>query len=178
MQMMHESPHTPLVVKKSSLVDCTIRSDVSRRLGDQPVPFATFKKPSMNNTSVAIYIRHTLCATALLAAPFAFAQQPSTAEKDPEDAFVLQMERETLVAAVTLHATCKERNPRNAAHIDANLKKEFAGMPARAMAYAKTAEFKTKLTARRKEQAEEAKTEAGAQLLQDMCLQMTALASK
>ncbi len=132
----------------------------------------------MNYTSVPICIRHTLCAAALFAAPFTFAQQPTTAEKDPEDAFVVQMERETLVAAVTLHATCKERNPKNAAHIDANLKKEFAGMPPRALAYSKTAEFKTKVTARKKEQAEDAKTEAGAQLLQDMCLQMTVLASK
>ncbi len=128
----------------------------------------------MNNTRVPTCIRHTLCAAALFAAPFAYAQPPTSAEQDPQDAFVAQMERETLVGAVTLHATCKERSPKKTAQIDASLKKEFAGMPPRAMAYSKTAEFKTKVTARRKEQAEEAKTEAGAQLLRDMCAQMIA----
>ena len=85
-----------------------------------------------------------------------------------------------LVGAVALHSTCKERNPADAAKIDASLKMEMADMPPRAIAYSKTDAFKTRVNARKKEQTEDAdaKTEAGVQLLKDMCTQITASAAR
>lgn len=92
----------------------------------------------------------------------------------------MQIEQQMLVGAVALHSTCKERNPADATKIDANLKMEMANMPPRAIAYSKTAAFTTRVNARKKEQAEDAdaKTEAGIQLLKDMCTQITASTPK
>ena len=85
-----------------------------------------------------------------------------------------------LVGAVALHSICKERNPADAAKIDANLKMEMADMPPRAIAYSKTGAFKSRVNARKKEQTEDAdaKTDAGIQLLKDMCARIVASVQK
>lgn len=97
-----------------------------------------------------------------------------------QDAFAAQMEQEMLVGAVTLHSRCKDRSPKDAAQIDANLKKDIASMSPRAIAYAKTDAFKSRVAVRKKEQAldADAKTEEGIQLLREMCSQITASANK
>ena len=121
----------------------------------------------------------TVCVAALVAGHLAYAQ-PKPAEPDTQDAFAMQVEQQMLVGAVALHSICKERNPADAAKIDANLKMEMARMPPRAIAYSKTDAFKTRVNARKKEQTDDAdaKTQAGVQLLKDMCAQVTASAAK
>ena len=133
----------------------------------------------MKNIRTPIPILRTVCVAALIAAPMVYAQ-PTLAEPDTQDAFAMQIEQQMLVGAVALHSVCKERNPADAAKIDANLKREMASMPPRAIAYSKTAAFKTRVDARKKEQADDAdaKTKAGMQLLQDMCTQITVSAAK
>ena len=133
----------------------------------------------MKNIQTHISIRRAVCMAVLVAVPMAYAQ-PKPAEPDAQDAFAMQIEQQMLVGAVALHSTCKERNPADAAKIDANLKVEMANMPPRAIAYSKTAAFKTQVNVRKKEQTEDAdaKTEAGMQLLKDMCAQITASAVK
>lgn len=133
----------------------------------------------MKNIRNLLSIRRTVCVAALVVAPVVHAQ-PKPAEPDTQDAFAMQIEQQMLVGAVALHSICKERNPADAAKIDANLKMEMARMPPRAIAYSKTDAFRTRVNARKKEQTEDAdaKTEAGVQLLKDMCTQVTASAAK
>ena len=133
----------------------------------------------MKNIKKHFSFRRTVCMAVLVAAPMAYAQ-PKPAEPDMKDTFAIQIEQEMLVGAVALHSTCKARNPADAAKIDASLKMEMANMPPSAIAYSKTDAFKTRVNARKKEQTEDAdaKTEAGMQLLKDMCTQITASAAK
>ena len=106
--------------------------------------------------------------------------QSKPAEPDAQEAFAIQIEQQMLVGAVALHSICKERNPADAAKIDANLKMEMADMPPRAIAYSKTGAFKSRVNARKKEQTEDAdaKTDAGIQLLKDMCARIVASVQK
>jgi hypothetical protein len=133
----------------------------------------------MKNITPHSFLRRTVCLVALIAAPMVYAQS-KPAEPDTQEAFALQIEQQMLVGAVALHSICKERNPADAAKIDENLKMEMADMPPRAIAYSKTGAFKSRVNARKKEQTEDAdaKTDAGIQLLKDMCARIVASVQK
>jgi c-di-GMP-related signal transduction protein len=120
-------------------------------------------------------IPRVVCIAVLLAAPVAFAQQKSS-KPVTKEAFAEQMEREMLIGMFALRETCMERSPKEeAAQIDANWKVQTADIPPNTLAYTKTAEFKTKVVERKKEQATETKSEAGAKLLQDMCSRLATM---
>ena len=117
-----------------------------------------------------------VCAIALLTGISGFAQQ-RPAKPGTKEAFAEQMEQEMTIGMVALRDTCKERNPADAARIDANWKIQAADMPPSTEAFIRTGDFKKKLAVRKQEQAEEAKPDAGAKMLQGMCTQMAAPAT-
>jgi hypothetical protein len=119
-------------------------------------------------------IARIVCLAVLLAAPAAFSQQKSS-KPDMKEALAEQLEREMLIGIFALRETCVERSPKEAAQIDANWKVQTADMPPNTLAYTKTAEFKAKVVERKKEQATEAKSEAGTKLLQDMCTRLATM---